>query len=103
MPGGTQRELMLVVSDMDSEQCQLHEFSVTSFNDIGESEAAVITETLPISKCVLYQPLPFTCRRCGSRSSLSTAGPNVTAVSSSLTAVPVLTDGVQIQVTFQVQ
>ena len=64
VPGGTQRELMLVVSDTDSEQCQLYEFSVTSFNDIGESEAAVITETLPISESapiINVITLPFTC------------------------------------------
>ena len=45
VPGGTQRELMVVISDMDSEQCQLYEFSVTSFNDVGESEAALTLST----------------------------------------------------------
>ena len=34
----------------DSEECQLHEFKVVSWNDAGDSEPEVITETLPISE-----------------------------------------------------
>ena len=34
----------------DSEECQLHEFKVVSWNDAGDSEPAVITQTLPISE-----------------------------------------------------
>ena len=37
-----------------------------------------------------------------SHTSWSTTGPNMAAVSSSLTAVPVLTDGIQIEITFKV-
>ena len=33
----------------NSEECQLHEFKVVSWNGAGDSEPAVITETLPIS------------------------------------------------------
>ena len=53
VPGGTQRELMVVISDTDSEQCKIYEFSVTSFNDIAESEAAVIVEIFPIGEAAL--------------------------------------------------
>jgi hypothetical protein len=63
-------------NDTDSDLCQLHEFQVVSTNDAGPGQPVSIRVTLPIS-------------------------PNVEPVSSSLMALPLLDDGVKIQVMFE--
>ena len=39
-----------IISEKSSKECQLHEFRVSSVNDAGTSEHAVINETIPISE-----------------------------------------------------
>ena len=105
-----------IISENSSKECQLHEFHVSSVNDAGTSQPAVISETIPISEGLC--PLTVICTMLVAMASSSLpysypltpdhvhmypcTAPNVDSISNSLMANTILDNGTQIRISFEV-